>query len=177
VLRPLLISLSLATAAHASTLEDMDLRSNVEASIRGNAATANLHLKIDVRDAVAIPEGVVRDLQQADDVVSLASKVKGIVGVDRAGLRLEYAGPGDESVGAAIRRSISEIPRYTSATIAIDVASGVVTLTGAMKHASWRGDLRKLCGAVQGVIDVVECSIRNALAVVEGREPEYVVRL
>jgi lactate dehydrogenase-like 2-hydroxyacid dehydrogenase len=28
---------------------------------------------------------------------------------------------------------------------------------------------------LEGVIDVVECSIRNALAVVEGREPEYVV--
>ena len=28
----------------------------------------------------------------------------------------------------------------------------------------------------EGVIDVVECSIRNVLAVVEGRAPEYVVR-
>jgi len=150
------IVLTATAGVGAATLEDMELRSNVETLIRGSATTANLHLKIDVREAVANPQGVVHDLQQADDVVLLASKVKGIVGVDRSGLRLEYSGPGDDAVAAAIRRSISEIPRYTSATIAIDVASGVVTLTGAMKNASWREDLRKLCGAVEGVIDVVD---------------------
>jgi len=150
------IVLTATAGVGAATLEDMELRSNVETLIRGSATTANLHLKIDVREAVANPQGVVHDLQQADDVVLLASKVKGIVGVDRSGLRLEYSGPGDEAVAAAIRRTISEIPRYTSATIAIDVASGVVTLTGAMKNASWREDLRKLCGAVEGVIDVVD---------------------
>ena len=159
MLRLVIASAALLVAldvARGSTLDDMELRSNVETLIRGSATTANLHLKIDVREGVANPQGVVHDLQQADDVVLLASKVKGIVGVDRSGLRLEYSGPGDEAVAAAIRRTIAEIPRYTSATIAIDVASGVVTMTGAMKNASWREDLRKLCGAVEGVIDVVD---------------------
>src|SRR6266850_2092130 len=73
-----------ALFAHAGTLEDMELRSNVETYIRGSARTANLHLKIAVEGGVAIPEGPVRDLNQADDIVDLASKVTGITAVDRS---------------------------------------------------------------------------------------------
>jgi hypothetical protein len=51
----------------------MSLRRNVESSIRGNAQTAMLHLKIDVVDAVVTPSGRVRDFNQVDDVVQLAS--------------------------------------------------------------------------------------------------------
>ncbi|HZN54523.1 MAG TPA: BON domain-containing protein [Candidatus Polarisedimenticolaceae bacterium] len=142
--------------AGASTLDDMDLRSNVEASIRGSAPTAGLHLKIDVRDRVAIPQGVVRDLRQADDVVELASKVKGIAGVDRTGIRLEFPGPGDAAIAAAIERSMTESPRYATSAISVAVDAGVVTLSGTMKHASWRSDLRALCGAVEGVVDVID---------------------
>lgn len=157
MLRPIALAIVLAAGrAAAGTLDDMDLRSNVETSIRGSAPTAGLHLKIDVENGVAIPQGVVRDLMQADDVVTLASKVKGVTGVRRDGLRLEYAGPGDEAIAGMIRRTLSEMPRYAASSIAVAVEAGRVTLTGTMKNASWRDDLRKVCGTVEGVVEVVD---------------------
>ena len=134
----------------------MDLRSNVEASIRGTAPTANLHLKIQVENGVAIPEGVVRDLNQADDVAELAAKVKGITGVDRSGLRLEFAGGERRRARLARRRTLFELPQYASSSMKVAVESGVVTLTGAIKNAAWRGEIRRLCGGIEGVVDVVD---------------------
>lgn len=134
----------------------MELRSNVETLIRGSAQTANLHLKIDVKASVAIPEGIVHDLNQADDVVALASKVRGITEVDRSKLRLEAAGPGDDEIASRVGRAIFSIPRYPPGSLTIGVAAGVVTLTGTIKNAAWRVELRKICGAVEGVIDVLD---------------------
>jgi osmotically-inducible protein OsmY len=140
----------------AGTLDDMDLRSNVEASIRGTASTANLKLRIRVENKIAIPEGAVRDLNQADDVVELASRVRGIEGVDRAGLRLEFAGAEDAEIASLVTRAIFELPTYSGSSIRIAVEHGVVTLTGNIKNASWRAELHKLCGAITGVVDVVD---------------------
>ena len=140
--------------AHAGTLDDMELRSNVETLIRGSAQTANLHLKIQVENHVAIPEGVVHDLNQADDVALLASKVRGITSVDRAKLRLEYAPPGDDVLAGRVSRTLVALPRYDALNVA--VAGGVVTLTGTIKNASWRGEIRKICGAIEGVAELVD---------------------
>jgi osmotically-inducible protein OsmY len=142
--------------ATAGTLEDMELRSNVEGSIRGAAQTANLHLKISVDNAVAIPEGVVRDLNQADDVVDLAAKVRGITGVDRSRLRLEFAAQGDVELASLVTRSLSEYPKYASSSMRIAVERGVVTLGGELGNAAWRGELRRLCGGIEGVVDVAD---------------------
>lgn len=142
--------------AHAGTLDDMELRSNVEASIRGTAQTASLHLKIRVERGVAIPEGVVRDLNQIDEIVDLAAKVKGIVGVDRSGLRMEFAGAGDEALGARISRFLLEMPQYASSPPQVSAERGVVTLTGTIANASWRRELRRLCGGIEGVSEVVD---------------------
>lgn len=150
------VLLAVAATSRAGTLADMDLRSNVEASIRGSAQTAMLHLKIDVVDGVAIPEGVVRDLNQGDDVVELASKIKGIKDVDRTKLRLEFAGAGDEQLAALVSRKILEVPKYASTSPQAAVSAGVVTLTGKIKNAAWRRELRSLCGALEGVVDVVD---------------------
>ena len=132
----------------------MELRSNVETLIRGTAQTANLRLKIEVEDHVAIPDGIVRDLNQADDVVMLASKVRGITTVDRSKLRLEFPSPGDDELAARVGRTLGELPRYAS--LRFTVASGVVTLTGTIKNASWRGEIRKICAGIEGVADVVD---------------------
>jgi len=134
----------------------MNLRSNVETSIRGSAPTAGLHLKISVENGVAIPEGLVHDLNQADDVARLASKVKGITAVDRSRMQLDNPGPGNEEVAVRVGMRLYELPKYASRTIAISVESGVVTLTGTFKNAAWRGEIRQVCGAVEGVIDVVD---------------------
>lgn len=142
--------------AAAGTLDDMGLRSNFEASVRGTASTANLHLKIQVENGIAIPDGVIRDLNQADDVAELAAKVKGITGVDRSRLRPESATPTDEALASSVSRALFEIPKYASSSIKVVVENGVVTLTGAIKSAAWRGEIRRLCGAVQGVADVVD---------------------
>lgn len=150
------ILLTVAPPSRAGTLADMDLRSNVEASIRGSASTAMLHLKIDVVDGVAIPEGVVRDLNQGDDVVTLASKIKGIKDVDRSKLRLEFAGPADEQLAALVSRKILEVPKYASTSPQVAVRDGVVTLSGTIKNAAWRRELRSLCGGIEGVAEVVD---------------------
>jgi len=142
--------------ARAGTLDDMDLRSNVEASVRGTASTANLHLKIQVENGVAIPEGIVRDLNQADDVADLAAKVKGITGVDRSGLRLEFAAGSDDELASRVARTLFELPHYASSSMKVAVLRGVVTLTGAIKNAAWRGEIRRLCGAIEGVVDIVD---------------------
>jgi osmotically-inducible protein OsmY len=134
----------------------MELRSNVEGSIRGAAQTANLHLKISVESGVAIPEGVVRDLNQADDVVELAAKVRGITGVDRSRLRLEFTAQGDVELASLVTRSLSEYPRYASSSMKIAVERGVVTLGGEIGNAAWRGELRRLCGGIEGVVDVAD---------------------
>ncbi len=134
----------------------MELRSNVETYIRGNAQTANLHLKVQVEGGVAIPEGPVRNLNQADDVVDLASKVTGITSVDRSRLRLESSGPGGDAIGARVVRTLSDLPGYASSPMRVLVEDGVVTLTGALKNANWRTEIRKLCGAIEGVKDVVD---------------------
>jgi osmotically-inducible protein OsmY len=150
-----LLVLWCGTAA-AGTLEDMELRSNVEGSIRGAAQTANLHLKIQVENGVAIPEGVVRDLNQADEVADLAAKVRGITGVDRSRLRLEFAGPGDLELASLISRTLSEFPRYASSSVKVVVEQGVVTLSGSIENAAWRRELRKLCGGIEGVAEVAD---------------------
>lgn len=142
--------------AKAGTLDDMDLRSNVEAAVRGTAQTATLHLKIQVENRVAIPEGVVRDLNQADAVADLAAKVNGIAGVDRSRLRLEFAGPTDGELASRVGRSLFELPQYASSSMTVAAEHGVVTLSGAIKNASWRGEIRRLCGAIEGVVDVVD---------------------
>lgn len=142
--------------AVAGTLDDMELRSNVEASIRGTALTAGLQLKIRVEKRIAFPEGRVRDLNQIDDVADLAAKVKGIEGVGRSGLVLEFAGPADAELASRVARTLFESPRYNASSIAIAVEHGVVTLTGAITNASWRGELRKICGAISGVVDLVD---------------------
>ena len=142
--------------AAAGTLDDMELRSNVEASIRGTASTENLHLKIQVENHVAIPDGPVRDLNQADDVAMLASKIPGIVAVDRSHLRLEFAGPEDVELASRLARTLFSSPRYASASIKIGVVHGVVTLTGTIDNASWRSEIRKIVGAGDGVIDLVD---------------------
>jgi len=142
--------------ARAGTLDDMDLRSNVESSIRGTAATASLHLKVRVERAVAIPEGIVRDLNQADEVAELAAKVKGVVDVDRSGLRLDFAAASDEALASRISRTVAELPQYASALPKVTVDRGVVTLIGTIANASWRRELRTLCGGIEGVVDVVD---------------------
>jgi osmotically-inducible protein OsmY len=146
----------LATAASAGTLDDMSLRSNVESSIRGNAQTAMLHLKVDVVDAVVTPSGRVRDLNQADDVVELASRIKGVKDVVRTQLKLEYEGPADALIAALIARQVLAIPKFASTDMRVSVSAGVVTLEGTLKNAAWRTELRRLCGAIEGVTDVVD---------------------
>ena len=142
--------------ARAGAIDDMDLRSNVEISIRGAAQTANLHLKILVEDGIAIPDGLVHDLNQADDVVDLAAKVRGITAVDRSRLRLESAARSDDELAARVDRTLFEVPKYASSSMKIAVENGVVTLTGAIKNAAWRGDIRRLCGGIGGVVDVLD---------------------
>ena len=142
--------------ARAGTLDDMDLRSNVETSIRGTAQTAQLHLKIQVENGVAIPEGVVRDLNQADDVADLAAKVKGITGVDRSRLRLEFPASSDDELASRVGRALFAVPKFASSSMKLAVDNGVVTLTGAIKNAAWRGEIRRLCGGIEGVVDVVD---------------------
>jgi osmotically-inducible protein OsmY len=134
----------------------MELRSNVEGSIRGAAQTANLHLKIQVENGVAIPEGVVRDLNQADEVADLAAKVRGITGVDRSRLRLEFAAQGDVELAALVSRTLSEYPKYASSSMKIVVEQGVVMLSGELGNAAWRGEIRKLCAGIEGVVDVAD---------------------
>jgi len=134
----------------------MDLRSNVETAIRGTAQTAHLHLKIQVENGVAIPAGDVHDLNEADEVADLAAKVKGITGVDRSRLRLEFVGPTDDELAARVGRTLFELPQYASSSMKIAVENGVVTLTGAITNAAWRGEIRRLCGAIEGVADVVD---------------------
>jgi osmotically-inducible protein OsmY len=150
------VALAWAATARAGTLEDMDLRSNVEASIRGTAQTAQLHLKIRVEDRVAIPEGEVHDLNQADDVVELASKVKGIVAVDRSMFRYTFTNPDDDALAIRTTRALLDIPKFASSSLKVGVESGIVTLTGTMKDGGWRGEMRRLCGAIDGVTDVVD---------------------
>jgi len=150
------ILLVVHSLSRAGTLDDMDLRSNVETAIRGTAQTATLHLKIRVEDAVAIPEGPVHDLNQADDVVTLAAKVKGIRRVDRSQLRLEFPSTLDDQVAARVERSIFEIPKYSTSSIKVAVTAGVVTLTGGIKNAAWRQEIRRICGALDGVADLVD---------------------
>jgi osmotically-inducible protein OsmY len=142
--------------ALAGTLDDMELRSNVETSIRGNAPTANLHLKIQVENGVAIPEGVVRDLNQADDVCVLAAKIKGIKGVDRSRLRPEFPATGDDELVSRVSRKLFSEPKFAASSMKIAVEDRVVTLTGKIKNAAWRGEIRRLCGAIEGVVEVVD---------------------
>jgi osmotically-inducible protein OsmY len=149
------LSLSFLPTA-AGTLNDMDLRSNFEASVRGTAQTANLHLKIMVENGVAIPEGVVRDLNQADDVCDLAAKVKGITGIDRSKLRQEYPASSDEELASRVSRTLFSEPKFAASSMKVAVDNGAVTLTGAIKNAAWRGEIRRLCGGIQGVAEVVD---------------------
>src|SRR5262245_54898330 len=137
--RPGLPAIVLTTlAAHAGTLEDMDLRRNVEMAIRGSAPTANLHLKVEVVDGVVIPEGIVRDLLQADAVVDGASSIKGVRAVERSKLRYEFEAPPDAAIAGRIIRTILEVAHFATSSIRVDVQGGVVTLEGSIARASYR---------------------------------------
>ena len=143
-------------AISAGTLEDMDLRSNVETLIRGTAQTAHLHLKITVENRIAIPDGAVRDLNQMDEIAGLAAKVKGIMGVDRSRLRLEFPVSSDDELASRVSRTLYAVPKFAASSMKIAVDDRVVTLTGTMKNAAWRGEIRRLCGGIEGVIEVVD---------------------
>ena len=143
-------------AARAGTLEDMDLRRNVEMAIRGSAPTANLHLKVEVVDGVVIPEGIVHDLLQADAVVENAGSIKGVRAIERSKMRFESEAPPDAAIAGRIIRTISEVAHLATSSIRVDVRGGVVTLEGSISRASYRAELRKLCGATEGVTDVVD---------------------
>jgi osmotically-inducible protein OsmY len=145
-----------AIAARAGTLEDMDLRRNVEMAIRGSAPTANLHLKVEVVDGTVIPEGIVRDLIQADAVVEGAGSIKGVRRVDRSRLRFEYEPPPDEAIAGRIIRSLYDVQHLGGPAMRVDVAQGVVTLEGRIPRASYRTEIRRLCGGIEGVVDVVD---------------------
>jgi osmotically-inducible protein OsmY len=145
-----------ALPVRTGTLEDMDLRRNVEAAIRGSAATANLHLKVEVENGVVIPEGIVRDLLQADAVVESAGSIKGVRGVERSKLRYEYEAPADQVIAGRIIRTISEVQHLATSSIRVDVQQGIVTLEGSIARATYRAELRKLCGGVDGVVEVVD---------------------
>jgi osmotically-inducible protein OsmY len=173
--------LGAVTAARAGTLEDMDLRRNVEMAIRGSAPTANLHLKVEVVDGVVIPEGIVRDLIQADAVVDGAGSIKGIRAVDRSRLRFEDERPPDDAIAGRIIRKLYDVQSLASPAIRVDVAQGVVTLEGPIPKAAHRGDLRRLCGGIEGVVEVVDklvspeapdAAIQKSLDGVFGRRAE-----
>ena len=170
-----------AIAARAGTLEDMDLRRNVEMAIRGSAPTANLHLKVEVVDGRVIPEGIVRDLLQADAVVESAGSIKGVRGVDRSRFRFEYEPLSDEAIAGRIIRSLYDVQHLGGPAIRVDVAKGVVTLDGRIPRASYRPELRRLCGGIPGVVDVVDrlvspeapdAAIQRSLDGVFGRRAE-----
>lgn len=155
--RRTVLTIALATLpAHAGTLEDMDLRRNVEMAIRGSAPTANLHLKVEVVDGIVIPEGIVHDLIQADAVAESAGSIRGVRGIDRSKLRYEYESPPDEAIAGRIIRTVSEVQHLATSSIRVGVEAGVVTLEGSIARAAYRTELRKLCGAVDGVVDVVD---------------------
>lgn len=159
ILTPFVLIAALAAPpglAAGSTLDDMDLRSNVEATIRGTAATANLHLKIEVLAGVAILSGRVRNLATADQVVDLAAKVRGIGEVDRRGLILENEGIPDDAVAKAVARSLSDVPKFASSALTVEVHAGIVTVTGTIQSGTFRKDLRDLVGTIDGVVDLVD---------------------
>jgi osmotically-inducible protein OsmY len=140
----------------AGTLDDMELRSNFEAAVRGTAQTAQLHLKIQVENSVAMPQGEVHDLNEADAVVELATKVNGITAVDRSGFRFAFPAASDDALASLVARTLFESPRYSASTMQVGAKNGIVTLTGTLTNASWRTELRKVCGALDGVVDVVD---------------------
>ena len=176
-----MLLLGAAIAARAGTLEDMDLRRNVEMAIRGSAATANLHLKVEVVDGVVIPEGIVRDLVQVDAVVERAGSIKGVRAVDRSRFRFEYEPPEDDAIAGRIIRSLYDVQHLGGPGIRVGVLRGIVTLEGRIPRASYRADIRRLCGGVQGVVDVVDklvspdapdAAIQRSLDGVFGRRAE-----
>jgi len=134
----------------------MELRSNVETLIRGTAQTAQLHLKIEVEQGVAIPVGDVANLNQADEVATLAAKVKGITAVDRSRFRFTFTQLPDDELASHVTRTLFELPRYAASSLKIAVDQGVVTLSGGIKNAAWRGEIRRVCGGIDGVIEVVD---------------------
>jgi len=113
--------LLVAAAARAGTLDDMDLRSNVETGIRGTAGTATLHLKVSVNDAIASFEGRVRNLAQEDLVVDVASRVRGIRGVDRSGFVLEEGGAGNDALADAVAGAIDGVADLVDRLVTPDV--------------------------------------------------------
>ncbi len=158
LLTPLVLIAALAAPparADDSTLDDMDLRSNVEATIRGTASTASLHLKVEVRGGIAIPTGRVRNLSLADQVVDLAEKVRGIRGVDRSGLILENGGVPDDAVAKEVAHALADVPKFASSDLTVEVHAGIVTVTGTIQSGTFRKDLRDLVGMIDGVVDLV----------------------
>ena len=155
--------LLVAAAARAGTLDDMDLRSNVETGIRGTAGTATLHLKVSVNDAIASFEGRVRNLAQEDLVVDVASRVRGIRGVDRSGFVLEEGGAGNDALADAVARAILGVPELAASSIKVEANQGVVTLTGSIVSGAHRKMIRDVAGAIDGVADLVERLVTPAV--------------
>src|SRR6185503_17576308 len=81
---------------------------------------------------------------------------RGIVAVDRSRLKIEYPAPPDEELAQKVAFVLFAIPRYTPSAITITAAQGVVTLHGTIKNGAWRGEIRKICGAIEGVSELVD---------------------
>lgn len=155
VLIPWIVVLA-ASGASAGALDDMELRSNVEAAIRGSGPTASLHLKVEVEDGVVRPIGLVKDLSQIDKVIELAGKVRGVKAVERGEMRLEFADDADATIASRVSRTLGETSGLSDAPIRAEVKYGVVTLEGTLKSASKRDDVRRLCATIEGVVEVVD---------------------
>ena len=71
-------------------------------------------------------------------------------------MRLEFAAQNDDGLAARVGRTLFEVPKYASSSMKLAVENGVVTLSGEIKNAAWRGEIRRLCGGIEGVVDIVD---------------------
>jgi osmotically-inducible protein OsmY len=71
-------------------------------------------------------------------------------------MRYEYERPPDEAIAGRILRTLFDVQHLATSSIRVDVREGVVTLEGTVGRAAYRSELRRLCAAVDGVVDVVD---------------------
>jgi osmotically-inducible protein OsmY len=129
---------------------DADLQKEIRELYRFAALLDDVHLEVDVKDAVVVLNGTVTSSFQKSYAEDLAWRA-GAKDVDVRGVDVNwrhtnpllrsqrYENATDDEIRAAVQRAFQHDPRVLSFKLEIQVDHGVVTLTGEVSHLTAKG--------------------------------------
>jgi osmotically-inducible protein OsmY len=161
----------MTTIVHHTSIDDADLRADVEDELIWDPAVPSTNVGISVTDHTVTLSGSVRSLSERFAAVRAAERVKGVHAlVDE----IVVAGaPGSEGSDEEVARAVEHVLESSSivpSTVKATVRDGVVTLAGSVEFQYQRDAASRTVRDVKGV------TVMHNDITVKGKASESVVR-